>query len=141
MYLDHENIFSKGQAVTATAASVNTVDVGPGDTGPSERLSLFATAAPAFTGTGTIAVALQTADAVDAAGALTSPVTVATYAVSNDALTAGGQLIASRLPHGCKRYLRLNYAVTGTVAAGAITAGLVWDVQAEEPIPTGPSGI
>ena len=137
MILDYENMFSKDQAVTATAVSTNIVDLGPGDAGPSERISLFVTADPPFTGTGTVSVGLQTAD--DAA--MATPVMVATFAPTNAALLAGGKLVASRLPHGCKRYLRLNYTVTGTVADGKVTAGLVWDVQAEEQIPTGPSGI
>lgn len=141
MILDKENMFSKDQAVTATAASTSTVDLGPGDAGPSERASLFVTANPAFTGAGTLSVDLQTSDTVDGTGYPTTPVTVASYAVSNAMLLAGGKLAASRLPHGCKRYLRLVYTVTGTVAAGKLTAGLVWDVQAESPVPTGPSGI
>jgi hypothetical protein len=141
MILDYENMFSKDQAVTATGASPNTVDLGPGDAGPSERASLFVSAWPAFSGTGTLTINLQTSDAVGTDGSLTDPVTIAGYAVSNDALAAGGKLMAARLPHGCKRYLRLNYAVSGSIADGKLTAGLTWDVQAEEQIPTGPSGI
>jgi hypothetical protein len=140
MILDYENMFSKDQAVTANAGSASTVDLGPGDAGPSERISLFVTAEPAFTGSGTLAVELHTSDAVDSAGALTGPITVAGYAVSNAALKAGGKLLAARLPHGCKRYLRLNYAVTGTIAAGKVTAGLVWDVQADMPDPITATG-
>lgn len=135
MILDKENMFSYQQAVTATGASAGTVDLGPGDAGPSERLSLFVTADPPFTGTGTLAVDLQTADAVGADGKLAGPVTVAGFAVSNTALKAGGKLMAARLPHGCKRYLGLNYTVSGSVAAGTITAGLVRDVQAGMPDP------
>jgi len=131
MILDAQNTFSKEQAVTATAAATNIVDLGLGDAGPSERVSLFVNAHPAFTNTGTITINLQTADA-QAAGALTSPVTIASYAIPNAALQAGGKLVAARLPHGCKRYLGLNYTVSGTIATGKITAGLVWDVQAEE---------
>lgn len=141
MILDYENMFSKDQAVTATAPSVSTVDLGPGDAGPSERISLFVTASTPFTGTGGITVALQTADAVAADGSLVTPVTLASFEVGNAALAAGGKLVAARLPHGCKRYLRLHYVPTDTVAAGTLTAGLVWDAQAEAPIPTGPSGI
>lgn len=140
MILDYENMFSKEQAVIATAASVNAIDLGPGDAGPSERLSLFVTADPAFTGNGALTVDLLTADAVHD-GALVTPVSVASYAVSNASLLAGGKLVAARLPHGCKRYLRLNYTVSDSLAAGKLTAGLVWDVQADKPVPTGPSGI
>ena len=140
MILDYENMFSKDQAVTATGGSTSSVDLGPGDAGPSERVSLFVTANPAFTGAGTIAVEVQTSGAVAANGDLTSPATIASYAVSNANLAAGGKLLAARLPHGCKRYLRLNYVVSGTIAAGKITAGLVWDVQADMPDPVTATG-
>jgi hypothetical protein len=136
MLLDKENMFSMSQAVTATAAGANIVDLGPGDAGPSERLSLFVTCDPVFTGTGTITVELLTADALSS-GALSSPDTAATYAVTNAALLAGGKLLASRLPHGMKRYAGLKYTVSAsaTLAGGKITAGLVWDVQADMPDP------
>jgi len=136
MYLDYANMFSKDQAVTATAASTSTVDIGLGDAGQSERLSLFVIAVPAFTGAGTLSVDLQTADASGGTFA-----TIASFAVGNDVLIKGGKLLAARLPHGCKRYLRLNYTVTGSLAAGKLTAGLVWDVQGDGAVPTGPSGI
>ena len=131
MILDKENIFSLDQAVTATALSADMVDLGPGDTGPAEQASLFVNAGTAFAGTGSLVVELTTADELNAAGtALDSPTTVATFPVSNDQLTEGGKLVGARLPHGMKRYARLHYRVTGTVSAGQVTAGLVWDVQA-----------
>lgn len=130
MYLDKENMFSEGQAVTATALSTNIVELGGGDAGSSEEISLFVNAGAAYTGTGTIAVSILTAAALNPAGdALDSPVTLATYPVGNEALTSGGKLLAARLPHGCKRYLRLNYAVTGTLSGGNILAGLAADIQ------------
>ncbi|MDR1684872.1 MAG: hypothetical protein LBR82_00245 [Desulfovibrio sp.] len=138
MILDKQNMFSQAQGpISATAAATNIVDLGPGDTGPSERLSLFVTADPPFTVTGvnaaTITVELQTADA-QAAGVLTSPATVASFLVTKDAIQAGGKLVAARLPHGMKRYAGLNYTVTTgastTIAAGKLTAGLVYDVEA-----------
>ena len=134
MILDKQNMFSLAQAVTATAGSTDIVDLGPGDAGPSERISLFVSVDPAFTGTGTLTVELHTADA-QASGALTSPVTVATYPLTNAQLLAGGKMLAARLPHGMKRYARLNYVASGTVAAGKITAGLVWDAQADKTVP------
>lgn len=134
MILDKQNMFSQAQAVTATADSTDAVDLGPGDAGPSERLSLFATCDPPFTGGGTMRVDLKTADDVDGSGNLTSPVTIAEYPVANAALLEGGKIVAARLPHGCKRYLRLSYAVSGSIADGTITAGLALDVQAEKTI-------
>ncbi|MDL2315707.1 hypothetical protein LJC59_01300 [Desulfovibrio sp. OttesenSCG-928-A18] len=138
MYLDKENMFSMAQAVTATALSTDLIDLGAGDIGPSEDISLFVHAGTAFTGAGTITVNVLTSGALNAAGnALDSAVTLASFPVSNAALLAGGKLVAARLPHGCQRYIRLNYTVSGTVADGTITAGLVADVQANDFVPTG----
>lgn len=126
MFLDKQNLFSDKQAVTATALATETVDLGKGDAGPSEEVSLFVSADGA-SGTGTLVIELQTADACAAGGSLTSPVTVATYPVTNEALKAGGKIVAARLPHGMKRYAGLNYVVTGTITGAKITAGLVLD--------------
>jgi hypothetical protein len=139
MILDKQNMFSLAQAVTTTVGSTDIVDLGPGDAGPSERISLFVNCDPAFTVAGanaaTITVELQTADALSS-GALASPFVAASYPVGKEALQAGGKLAASRLPHGMKRYARLNYVVAlganTTISDGKLTAGLVWDAQAEK---------
>lgn len=131
MYLDKENLFSFEQAVTATAAAPSVVDLGRGDAGPSERISLFVNAEPAFTGGGALVVELRTADTVSEAGALVSPVTVAQYPVTAAQLLEGGKLVSARLPHGMQRYAGLQYTVSGSLAAGKLTAGLVLDSQAE----------
>lgn len=138
MIFDAQNLFSKDQAVTATAASTNTLDLGRGDYGPSERASLVVCAS-GFTA-GSMTIELQTADACSSAGALTSPATVASFPVSAAALKAGGNIVAVRLPHNLKRYVCLTYTAPsgeGAVApaGGTITAGLALDVQAETPLP------
>lgn len=132
MLFDAENLFSKDQAVTSTEVSTNTLDLGPGDHGPSENISLVVTARDFSAGAG--AVELQTADACATDGTLTSPVTIATYPVSADALLKGGMVVAARLPHGLKRYARLNYAMTTNGADGAVTAGLALDAQRAETV-------
>lgn len=130
MYLDHENIFCLDQAVTATAASQGLVDLGAGDAGPAEGASLFVNVETPFTGNGILTVELKTSDQLNSGGTdLESAATVAAYPVSNDRLQAGGPALGARLPHGMKRYARLNFAVDGTLAAGTVTAGLVLDVQ------------
>ena len=138
MIFDAQNLFSKDQAVTATAASTNTLDLGRGDYGPSERVSLVVCAS-GFTA-GSMTIELQTADACSSAGALTLPATVASFPVSAAALKAGGNIVAVRLPHNLKRYVCLTYTAPsgeGAVApaGGTITAGLALDVQAEAPLP------
>ena len=131
MIMDFENLFSKDQQVTATALSDNTIDLGQGDAGPSERLSLVVYAEP-FTGDGEMCVELMTANGKP--GDMEPAVTVALFAVSNEALKKGGKLVAARLPHGLKRYALLNYTTSGDVS-GKITAGLALDVEA--PMPDG----
>jgi hypothetical protein len=125
-------MFSKAQGpITETTASTAVVDLGGGDAGPSERLSLFVVCDPPFTGAGTMTIELHTADAVNA-GALSSPAGAAAYAIAGAALSAGGKLLSARLPHGMKRYARLNYVLSAnaTLAAGKLTAGLVLDMYA-----------
>ena len=129
MILDKENMFSQEQAVTASALSTDIVDLGIGDIGPSESISLFVNAGEAFTGGGSLEVEVLTSDEISD-GALSGAETIATYPVTNDQLLAGGKLISARLPHGMKRYARLNFEVSGGLADGKLTAGLVMDSQA-----------
>ncbi len=131
MILDAENLFCREQAVTATAQAANVIDLGRGDAGPSEGLSLLVMAA-GFT-SGSLNLELQTAESLNG-NALESPVKVVSYPVDAAKLTAGGKLVAARLPQGLKRYLGLAFTVPadGTAPAGGkITAGLVLNVEAE----------
>lgn len=129
MIMDKSNLFSDAQAVTSTAAGAYVVDLGKGDAGPSEAISLVVTAA-GYTGAAATTVELKTADTVSS-GALVSATTVASYPVTSAAIVAGGKIVADRLPHGMKRYAGLNYSVgSGGLTSGTMTAGLVWDVMA-----------
>jgi hypothetical protein len=132
MYIDKEAMFSQDQALTATGNATNIVDMGAGDAGPAEGLSLFVHASAPYTGSGTLTVNLQTAEAVNAAGtALESPVILASYPIQNAALLKGGKLLAARLPHGCKRYISLSYTVAGTIVDGKLTSFLTLDAQTD----------
>ena len=133
MIFDAQNTFSKDQAVTATALSTNTLDLGRGDHGPSERISLVVCANGYTAGAGS--VELQTADVAASDGALTSPTVIASFPVTADVLKAGGRIVAARLPHGLKRYVRLNYNMSTNGAGGTLTAALVLDVQQAETLP------
>ena len=123
MIIDKENLFSENQAITGSAVSTNLVDLGPGDKGPGEELNLFVQVTEAFNNLTDLTVEVQTDD--DAA--FPAPVVVArSPAVAAAALTAGAEITGIRaLPQGLKRYLRLNYVVTGTnPTTGKVTAGL-----------------
>jgi len=130
-------LFSDGQAITATTASTNVIDLGATGTvngasapmvreigfGTDAELSISAT--QSFNNLTSMTISVQ----VDDNAAFTSPTTVSTSAAYTLAQLATGAkyLLPSRLPAGTnERYVRLFYTVTGTApTTGRITAGVV----------------
>lgn len=121
MIIDKSLMFSEGQAVTATAPSDHVADVGAGDLGASP-LELVVLSGSDATGAGSLVVSLETADAAD--GPFTE--LVASRSLEAADLKAGASILPVRAPRGAGRYLRLNYAVTGDLAA-SFTAFLTLD--------------
>lgn len=132
MILDKLLMFSEAQAVTATAASTDVIDLGPlkgtrRDIGVGEPLELFVnvntTAAAA--GAATVNITLQTSPDNSTWTTLASSGELAL-----SALAAGKRVVSQKVPQGVLRYLRLNYTVTtGPLTAGAFTAGINLDVD------------
>jgi hypothetical protein len=125
MYLDRQNLFSSSQAVTATAASTDIIDLGSSrDIGAGEPLEIIVAVDTTFTagGAATLDIALQT----DTSSGFGSAVTLAsTGATAVASLTSGVAIARWKVPRGVLRYLRLNYTVaTGPMTAGTITAGI-----------------
>ncbi|WP_312388579.1 Bbp16 family capsid cement protein [Stutzerimonas nitrititolerans] len=134
MITDKLNTFSAAQAVTATAASTDVIDLGPlthgntrRDIGAGEPIHLVVAALTTATAAGeaTVNFQLQTSD--------DNSTWVTLYdsgAVALAGLSAGKQPVAVAVPRGVRRYLRVNYVVgTGPLTAGSFFAGLVKDVQ------------
>lgn len=138
MILDKLLMFSEAQAVTASAASTDVIDLGPidgnrRDIGVGYPLELFVTVntTAAAAGAATLNISLQTSP---------DNSTWTTLASSGDlalsALTAGKRVVSQKVPQGVQRYLRLNYTVgTGPLTAGAFTAGINLDVDNNSPYP------
>jgi hypothetical protein len=127
MIFDKENMFCEGQAITATAASDNVIDMGQDNTGRGERVELFIQAVEGFAATGeaTLTVALQDCDTEGGSFADLQ----STSAIPKADLEAGYRVKLS-LPAEHRRFLRLNFTVaTGPFTSGMITAGLVKDTQ------------
>jgi len=132
MILDKLLMFSEAQAVTATAASTDVIDLAPvdgtrRDIGVGYPLELFATVNTTATAAGAATVNVQLQTSPDNA-------TWTTLTSSGDlalsALTAGKRIVSQKVPQGVQRYLRLNYVVgTGPLTAGAFTAGINLDVD------------
>ncbi|MGC0818504.1 Bbp16 family capsid cement protein [Pantoea agglomerans] len=138
MILDKLLMFSEAQAVTASAASNDVIDLGPidgtrRDIGVGYPLELFVnvntTAAAA--GAATVNIQLQTSPDNSTWTTLTSSGDLAL-----SALTSGKRVMSQKVPQGVQRYLRVNYVVgTGPLTAGAFTAGINLDVDNNSPYP------
>lgn len=134
MIFDKENLFSDAQAITASAASTNTIDLGATgtpvgasaalkrDIGPGKPIPLRVQVVHAFNNLTSLTIAVQ--ESAD-----NSTFTdVASEILPLTDLVAGATTKALRyVPKSTDaRYVRLYYTVTGTApTAGAITAGIV----------------
>jgi hypothetical protein len=140
MILSMQDIFSDAQAITATAASTNIIDLGKAGTPFGAPTALNPDVAKAgveipldvrvvttFATLTSLAVSVEIA--ADGDAAFGSPTTIATSAAILAAtLVAGYQFpFPARIPEGVNaRYVRLKYTVAGSNAtAGAITAAVV----------------
>ncbi|MBI3564794.1 MAG: hypothetical protein HY079_06330 [Elusimicrobia bacterium] len=134
MYMDSQNKFSDGQAITASAVSLKTIDQGAkGDA--YENLWLVVRSKVSLDSanhTATLQVKVQTADAVDGNNVLTgtvydlgiSPVRVVA------ALVAGSVIWKAEMPRGSRRYIALSYVVgTENFNAGSVDAFLTKDPE------------
>lgn len=138
MILDKLLMFSEAQAVTASAASTDVIDLGPidgtrRDIGVGYPLEFWATVntTAAAAGAATVNIQLQTSPDNSTWTTLTS-----TGDMGLSALTAGKRVMSQKVPQGVQRYLRVNYVVgTGPLTAGAFTAGINLDVDNNSPYP------
>lgn len=131
MITSAELTFSDNQAITATAASTNYVDLGdPGtpykgnklirDIGPGEPIPLEAMITEAFNNLTSVEVQVQVADDTGFSVGLK---TVMTETILLADAAVGKNINFPFVPHGVdQRYLRLNYVVVGT----APTTGKFW---------------
>lgn len=135
MIFDKTNMFSDAQAITASAASTNVVDLGPRaiarDIGKGKGVPILIQAVETFDTAaedGTLTVAYQ----VDSTETFTpdKAITIGTFAEAD--LVAGWQFPFTVIPNGLNlQYMRLFYTVggAGSFTAGKITAGVVAGVQ------------
>lgn len=139
MIVDNSQIFSDHQAITATAASTNILDLGASprpkgwvadyvrDKGEGKPIPIAVQVTQDFNTLTSLTVSLEMSD--------TEAFTVATTVASTGAipladLKAGKALPAlQRLPLGItQRYIRLKYTVAGTSpTTGKVFAGVVMD--------------
>ena len=118
MIIDKDNLFSNEQAVTASAASSNALDLGAAGDAIGQELTIHAVVTTSFATLTSLTIKVQTsANGTDYTDLLLSA------AIPVASLVAGKEVFTVRVPQGLKRYVRLHYTVTGSNAtAGKITA-------------------
>lgn len=132
MLMDKLNMFSEAQALTATAASTNSLDLGePRDIGTGQPLFVVVVVTTVFVDAGsdsTVTVTVET-DSDTAFGSIATAQTVGVLAAVS---AAGSRLIAAFQPlKNNERYTRLMYTMAnGNLTSGNVTAGLVYDYDA-----------
>ena len=139
MILDKLLMFSEAQAVTATAASTDVIDLAPvdgtrRDVGVGYPLEFWALVNTTATAAGAATVNVQLQTSPDNS---TWTTIYDSGALALAALKAGKRVVSVKAPAGVQRYLRVNYSVaTGPLTAGAFTSGINLDVDANTPYQT-----
>lgn len=141
MIMDATTLFSNAQAVTATAASANIVDLGAAgtvygaatainrDIGKGASVPLKVSVVESFNNLTSLTVAVETDDNAGFASAKTVWTSPA-YPLA-DLATGARLLLPDSIPLGTdERYVRLKYTVAGTAPTlGKITAGVTMGNQ------------
>ena len=139
MIFDKTLLFSDAQAITATAASTNSIDLGPGgsvygaaadlarDVAKSTKIPLLIQVVEGFNTLTSLTISLE----LDTTTTFTPDKTIQLASLPLASLGVGAQVYYAELPQGINmRYAQLKYTVVGTnPTLGKITAGIVAAVQ------------
>ena len=120
MLLDQNAMMSDKQAVAATAASENILDLGAASNAVPGALFAVCRTDEAFSGVTQVKVSLQTDDTADFSAA--QELMAVTFALAD--LQSVKNLFAAVLPNGAKRFLRAYYTVSGSGTAGKLSCFL-----------------
>lgn len=133
MILDSLNMFSDAQAITASAVSTNSVDLGAAgiDVGTGENLYVVLNVDVAFTDSGSDSTVAVTLITDSAAGLNDTPATLQTLGTFAALSAVGTKIIARIQPSASfERYLGLQYTLAnGNLTTGSISAHLVHGVD------------
>lgn len=130
MILDKLLQVSTEQAITTTAVSTDTIDLGTArDVGAGEDSYMVFTVKEVFAGGTSVIFNIITSDNAD----LSSGTVLAASAAQLTAALVVGKQVVLRLPAQIdstgKRYLGASYTVSGTYTAGKVDADITLDLQ------------
>lgn len=139
MIFDLQTLLSNQQAITATAASTNVIDLGATgtiyggsgamtrDIGKGTPISLLVQVTETFNTLTTLKIDIE----LDSTETFTPDKTISLGTIALASLVAGYQIPFQFIPDGVNlRYMRLKYTVAGTdPTTGKITAGVVMGRQ------------
>ncbi|WP_417244293.1 Bbp16 family capsid cement protein [Celeribacter sp.] len=115
--IDAMGIFSDEQAVTASAKSTNSLDIGD-YRGHGNEMYLVIAVTEDFNALTSLTVTLE-----DSADDSSFATVLSTAAIVEATLTAGYRFAIERIPFNCRRYLQIGYTVAGDNAdAGKVDA-------------------
>lgn len=124
MILDKQNLFSDGQAITASAASENYIDFGSArEVAFGTPIEMLVNVDEAFETCTSVNFSIQTDDNTSFSSAKTL---AETGAIPVGDLVVGYRPPLKYIPKGNEGYMRMYYTVAGSDAtAGKVTAGIV----------------
>ena len=139
MILDRQNLFSgtvdattgviTGQAITATAVSTDTIDLGVArDIGPGEDINVYVKSGAAFNTLTSLTIEVITS----ATSNLATPTVVLSVSRTLAQLAVDSVQVRGIIPFGiAQRFLGMRYTVVGSnPTLGTVVAGLAIDLQA-----------
>lgn len=125
MYLDAQHLFSDAQALTASAASTNLVDLG-GDhnVGIGEPMAVVISVDVALDGTTGDETYVFTVEA-DSTAAFSSAATIATKTAARGDAAGTKYVLPIPADESAEQFLRVYYTLGGTTPTGTVTAFLI----------------
>lgn len=121
MLIDKNTLFSDKQKLTESAPSQHIIDMGAAGNAASGGLFVVCRVEEGISGASGLTVSLQTSQHAD----FSDKMEMLSVSFDSDAIAAGEKtLLATAMPLGAQRYLRVHYTLEGNATAGQVSCFL-----------------